>query len=88
MPSPRWNSSYSIITMGATACRSSRKVHPPQQRRHGTGYTQLDNADQSFDDRKNAQLFVPRRIHTPSATVSGLLNFWEWTRPFSSSSRQ
>jgi len=25
----------------------------------GTGYTQLDNADQSFDDRKNAPLFAP-----------------------------
>ncbi len=24
----------------------------------GTGYTQLDNADQSFDDRKNAPLFT------------------------------
>lgn len=25
----------------------------------GTGYTHLDNADQSFDDRKNAPLFTP-----------------------------
>jgi hypothetical protein len=25
----------------------------------GTGYTRLDNADQSFDDRKNAPLFTP-----------------------------
>jgi len=43
---------------------------------NGTGYTKLDNADQSFDDRKNAPLFTANPDPNQKRDVSGSPSFW------------
>jgi hypothetical protein len=48
---------HAVGRSGLTLVRQGTVTHNTTGK--GTGYTRLDNAEQSFDDRKNAPLFTP-----------------------------
>ena len=69
---PRWSSCSHHHRVGRTGLSLVPQGTPTHNTTGtGTGYTALDDADESFDDRTNQPLFTPTADGGASATASG-----------------